>query len=42
MKDYGDYPEMSVAWWEEKEVPVYGKEVDEFEWDTVEEDETDE
>jgi hypothetical protein len=42
MQDYGDYPETSVAWWEETELPVYDKEVEEFEWDLVEEDEDDE
>lgn len=39
MQDYGDYPETSVAWWEDSDIPVHGKEVEEFEWDLVDEDE---
>jgi hypothetical protein len=36
--EYGDYPETSVAWWEESDAPVY-KDIEEFEWDLVDEDE---
>lgn len=41
MKNYGNYPEESVSWWEEFDMPIYGKEVDEFEWDLVEEEQED-
>ncbi len=41
MKSYGNYPDESVEWWEDMETPVYDKELDEFEWDLVEEDDED-
>lgn len=42
MKSYGDYPSESVEWWEEQEMPLYGKEYEDFEWDLVEEEYEDE
>ena len=42
MKSYGDYPSESVEWWEEQEMPIYGKEYEDFEWDLVEEEYEDE
>jgi hypothetical protein len=35
MQDYDDYPEDSVEWWENQEAIVYGKEIEKFEWDEV-------
>ena len=40
MQKYSDdYPESSVEWWEDQETIAYGKEIEEFEWEEVEEDE---
>lgn len=38
MQDYGDYPETSVAWWEDSDIPAYGREVEEFEWNELTDD----
>lgn len=37
MKSYGNYPDEAVEWWEDQEDIIYDNEVDEFEWDLVEE-----
>lgn len=38
MKSYGHYPEESIEWWDQAETPIYGDEVEDFEWVEVDED----
>jgi hypothetical protein len=37
MKAYGDYPSKSLEWWEDQEEIIYDDEIDDFEWDLIEE-----
>jgi hypothetical protein len=38
MQSYGDYPQESIEWWEQHEIPLYDKNWRDFEWGLIDED----